>query len=67
MARNCAREGHVLVEDDPLVECLSCGTALQVGDVIGVKVTNHRRHLGELSDPADTAPVREWGTGGTVA
>ena len=61
--RDCRKEGHVLVEDDPLIECLACNKVLEVGDTVGRVVTSHRRHLGELVHPDDVAGA-EWGTAG---
>lgn len=64
MPRDCATEGHVLVDDDP--ECLACGRTLTPGDPVGQHVRTTTRNLGELANPQDRASIYEYGRGGTA-
>lgn len=62
MPRDCNVEGHVLVDDDALCECLVCGEALQISDRIAVHVV---RPHDELDCADSVASFDEWGHTGT--
>lgn len=57
MNRDCNTEGHVLVDDDQLHECLACGEPVAKGEL--VTFTVHREH-DELTNPADIAQPGAW-------
>lgn len=57
MPRDCTTQGHVLVDDDELHECLACGEPVAVQELVGFTV--HREH-DELQHPDDIARDGRW-------